>query len=74
MQYAKNYSITKIIVTLGFIIIIGVGLRIYNISYNSLSLDEAYTLYLAKKNPLEITSIIAREDNHPPFFYLIMHY
>ena len=59
---------------LSCIVLLGLGLRLYDISKNSLMLDEGYTLFLAKKSPGVIVRAIMADDNHPPLHYLLMHY
>jgi 4-amino-4-deoxy-L-arabinose transferase-like glycosyltransferase len=61
-------------IALSCIVLLGLGLRLYDISQNSLSLDEGYTLFLAKKSPGVMVRAIMAEDNHPPLHYLAMRY
>jgi mannosyltransferase len=60
---------TQIIILLT---IIGSGLRLYHLDYNSLWFDEVYTYIYSSKTPIEILQLISFE-RHPPLFYWIEH-
>lgn len=53
--------------------IAGFFLRFYNISYNSIWLDEAATLDFAKHSIIEIWGITAGGEFNPPLFHWIEH-
>jgi 4-amino-4-deoxy-L-arabinose transferase-like glycosyltransferase len=65
---------SRTIIALVLITLAGFGLRLYDISQNSLMLDEGYTLFLAKKSPGAMVRAIMVDDNHPPLHYLLMRY
>ena len=57
------------------ILILGAVLRIYNLSFESIWLDEAYTIEISKQDPLGIIKqIFIDNENHPPLYYSIVHY
>lgn len=51
----------------------GLVMRFYNITYNSLWLDEAATLNFAKNSLVEIWNITASGEFNPPLFHWIEH-
>lgn len=55
------------------ILLLGFFLRVYNISGESVWLDEGYSIRIAK---LEISQIVEESANdvHPPFYYIILHF
>jgi mannosyltransferase len=53
--------------------IVGFFLRFYNLSFNSLWLDEATTLNWSKPGFFEIWEISRSSDFHPPLFHWIEH-
>ncbi|UUX91328.1 glycosyltransferase family 39 protein [Methanoplanus endosymbiosus] len=55
------------------LIIIGIILRLYNLSFNSLWLDEATTLNYARRSLFEIFESSIISEFHPPLFYWIEH-
>lgn len=55
------------------LILSGAFLRLYNLSYNSLWLDEATTLDISRHSYLEIFDIVSRGEVNPPLFYWIEH-
>jgi mannosyltransferase len=70
MEYNLNWKewnrewIIIALITIG-----GALLRIYNIDYNSLWLDEAYTFNIARLSFGSIWSVISSTDFTPPLFY-----
>ena len=57
------------------IILLGAVLRIYDLDGESLWLDELYSIEISKNSLLGILKeIYADNDNHPPLYYLILHY
>ncbi len=52
---------------------IGLLLRLYNLGYNSLWLDEASTLYFARQSLAGIWASTAGGEFNPPLFYWIEH-
>jgi len=53
--------------------LIGFFLRIYNLGFNSLWLDEASTYTISKGSFLEIWQVTAGGEFNPPFFYWTEH-
>jgi uncharacterized membrane protein len=62
------------ILLLILLMILGTFLRFYHLDYNSLWLDEAYTLNTASHSILEIWNIVSTSDFTPPLFYWIEHF
>ncbi|MDD1700136.1 MAG: glycosyltransferase family 39 protein [Methanoregula sp.] len=56
-----------------FLTIVGFVLRIYNLGFNSLWLDEATTYYWSKLGFVELWEISRSADFHPPLFHWIEH-
>lgn len=54
--------------------ILGFFLRFYNITYNSIWLDEAATLDFARNSFIEIWNITANGEFNPPLFHWIEHF
>ena len=55
------------------VLILGFSLRLYGITSESIWLDEAFSIQLAKYDPVEIIRKTAR-DVHPPLYYLLLHF
>jgi uncharacterized membrane protein len=49
-------------------------LRLIFLDRKSIWFDEAYSAYVASMSPVEIMIHTGRLDNHPPLFYLILHF
>jgi uncharacterized membrane protein len=75
----------RYIILLILLIIIGTFLRFYHLDYNSLWLDEAYTLFIANhslsqiwdiisNNSREFADIVLTGEFSPPLFYYIEHF
>ena len=56
------------------ITLIGGGLRIFLLGHNGLSLDEAFSMWLSDHSVVDMLPWIARIDQHPPLYYLLLHY
>jgi 4-amino-4-deoxy-L-arabinose transferase-like glycosyltransferase len=56
-----------------FILLLAAGLRIYHLSYKSISIDEAIGAFYAVES-LPRVIILTINDVHPPLFYLIHHF
>jgi mannosyltransferase len=52
--------------------LLGLGLRLYRIDYQSLWHDEAYTLLMARF-PIEKLIVFTGSHEHPPLLYLVLH-
>lgn len=48
-------------------------LRFYKLGSHAYWLDEAFTLYAAIRNPLEIIRFVYIYDTHPPLHFLLVH-
>lgn len=59
----KNYLI--LVLLLGFL------LRLYNLSYQSVWFDEAFTIYHSQQS---IAHIFGLNDTSPPLYYLVLHF
>ncbi|MFN8439781.1 MAG: glycosyltransferase family 39 protein [Caldilineaceae bacterium] len=58
--------------TLYAVFLLGLFLRFYTLGSKSIWLDEAFTLWVAKHPLSEVWSWIARIDQHPPLYYLLL--
>jgi len=57
------------------IILLGVVLRIYDLSGESIWLDEAVTSQVSELSIRELIQwMIAKNDNNPPLYYMLMHF
>jgi len=57
-----------------FLLLLGTFLRFYHLDFNSLWLDEAYTLFAANHSLSGIWDIVSTSDFTPPLFYWIEHF
>jgi mannosyltransferase len=57
-----------------FLLLLGFGVRLHGLTYHSLWLDEAVSVYLARFPPLEILrqGMLLQEPN-PPLYHLLLH-
>ena len=70
-QGKENWSL-QATAALAAVLILGFSLRLYGITSESIWLDEAFSIRLAKCDPLEIIRKTAG-DVHPPLYYLLLH-
>jgi mannosyltransferase len=56
------------------ILLLGLFVRIYFISGQSLWFDEGYSVRMSQLSPREIISKTASADYHPPLYYIVLHY
>ena len=57
------------------ILLLGAVLRVYDLSGESLWVDEAITSQIAELNSRELFGwIISQNDNNPPLYYILMHF
>jgi mannosyltransferase len=56
------------------ITLIGGWLRVYLLAKNGLWLDEAFSVWLASHSVPDILQWAARIDQHPPLYYLLLHF
>jgi mannosyltransferase len=68
MQHSRDHSI------LFFLVLAGAFLRLYTLSFNSLWIDEIYTLTISGLSPGEIWQVSTTTDFMPPLFYWIEHF
>lgn len=66
-------KISRYALILFAIIALGVALRAYNISGESIWLDEGYSIRVARLGVPEIMRAAA-SDNHPPLHFMMLHY
>ncbi len=60
---------------LAFIItVIGGGIRVLLLDSKGLWLDETFSVWLANHSLVDILQWVARIDQHPPLYYLLLHY
>ncbi|MCB9422582.1 MAG: glycosyltransferase family 39 protein [Ardenticatenaceae bacterium] len=57
-----------------FITLIGGGLRILLLGMKGMWLDETFSVWLANHNVGEMLQWIVKIDQHPPLYYLLLHY
>ena len=70
---SQNYKLTRHHFVLFTILLLGLFLRVYNLSSESIWLDEGVSIRLAHLTPSEI--IEDRTSNvHSPLYFLILHY
>ncbi len=56
------------------ITLIGGGLRVLYLAKNGMWLDEAFSVWLANHNVADLLQWTVRIDQHPPLYYLLLHY
>jgi mannosyltransferase len=56
------------------IVLLGLFLRLYNLGAQSIWLDEAVSVAMAKLSLSQIVATAAASDNHPPLYYFVLHY
>jgi hypothetical protein len=56
------------------ITLIGGGLRVLFIGNKGMWLDETFSVWLANHSVVDMLQWIARIDQHPPLYYLLLHY
>jgi mannosyltransferase len=59
---------------LAAITIVGGLLRVYQIDSQGLWLDEAFSIWIARQPLADMFSWMARIDQHPPLYYLLLHF
>lgn len=55
------------------ILILGLALRVFHLTHNSLWVDEGFSVSVASHGIRDIIAGTAA-DQHPPFYYLLLHY
>src|SRR5512144_1156791 len=53
---------------------IGVVTRVLLLDKNGMWLDETFSVWLANHSAADMLQWIARIDQHPPLYYLLLHY
>jgi hypothetical protein len=56
------------------ITLIGVWLRVLFLDKNGLWLDEAFSVWIANHSVADLLQWTVKIDQHPPFYYLLLHY
>ena len=59
---------------LGLIILIATLLRLFKLDEINVWIDEAYQAFIVKKNLPELMNFIITHDNHPPLYYIFLHF
>ena len=57
-----------------FITMVGGGLRVFLLDDKGMWLDETFSLWLANHSVVEMLQWIVRIDQHPPLYYLLLHF
>ena len=55
-------------------VLIGGFLRVFLLANNGMWLDETFSVWLAKQSVPDMLQWIIRIDQHPPLYYLLLHY
>ncbi len=66
----------NVLIVLFLIILLGAGLRIYNLDAESLWTDEPFSIIDAKQESINgvIESVNVNEAHSPPLYYILLHY
>ena len=56
------------------ITLVGAGLRVLLLRTKGLWLDETFSIWLAKQSVTEIVQWTIKIDQHPPLYYLFLHF
>lgn len=67
-------SVKREIILILIITGLSLFLRLIFLDLKSVWLDEAASFYFAKENPLGLPHTLAFNDNHPPLYYLVLHF
>lgn len=59
---------------LGVIVLLGLFLRLWQIGDKSLWIDEAFSVWVAEQPIPDALAWLARIDQHPPLYYLLLHF
>jgi hypothetical protein len=57
-----------------FITLIGGFLRVFLLGYRGMWLDETFSVWMASHSVVDMLQWIVRIDQHPPLYYLLLHY
>ncbi|MBN1877492.1 MAG: glycosyltransferase family 39 protein [Anaerolineae bacterium] len=57
-----------------FVTLIGGGLRVLLLDNKGMWLDETFSVWLANHSVVDMLQWIAKIDQHPPLYYLLLHY
>jgi len=57
-----------------FITLIGAGLRVLQLDTKGMWLDETFSVWMANHNVADMLQWIVKIDQHPPLYYLLLHY
>lgn len=57
-----------------FITLIGGGLRVFLLDNKGMWLDETFSVWLANQSVADMLQWIVKIDQHPPLYYLLLHY
>lgn len=57
-----------------FITLVGFGLRVFAIGNKGLWLDESFSVWLGNQSVGNMLQWIVKIDQHPPLYYLLLHY
>jgi hypothetical protein len=57
-----------------FITLIGGGLRVFLLDNKGMWLDETFSVWLANHSVVDMLQWIVKIDQHPPLYYLLLHY
>ena len=60
---------------LALLLLLALGVRVWQLTFHSLWLDEVFSLFWANKPALTIVRVglTLTEDKHPPLYYLLLH-
>ncbi|MCB0091723.1 MAG: hypothetical protein KDE54_27725, partial [Caldilineaceae bacterium] len=59
---------------MALIVALGAGLRFWAIGAKTIWLDEAFSIWVAQHSVPEIVQWLVRIDQHPPLYYMLLHY
>jgi len=59
---------------IGFITLLGYWLRVFLLANKGMWLDETFSVWIASHDISEMLQWITRIDQHPPLYYLLLHY
>ena len=56
------------------ITLIGAGVRVFRLANNGMWLDETFSVWVANQSVADMLQWIVKIDQHPPLYYLLLHY
>jgi mannosyltransferase len=73
-RYRAPAKSVTIRLTVGALLLVGFGLRVWHLGTQSLWLDEALSVIFARQGMRDLLSTLVTQDLHPPLYYVALHF